>query len=300
MNGRVDPYPSRHGGREELLERPDPVVHGDGAATGSFSLSSEQLNSYAENGFIILEGYLTEEVENLKRAMDEVDRELRGRDERIAEPDNEDQVRSLFDIHKHHQAFDRFSRLPGMMDIATQLLGGEVYIHQSRINIKPALKGKAFPWHSDFETWHVEDGMPRCRAVTGWICLTGNNPFNGPLFVIPGSHKRYVSCTGNTPEDHFRESLRKQSYGSPSHRAIETLAAGAGMAMVAGPPGTVVFHESNIMHGSPDNISPWPRTNAFFVYNALENRPEAPFGVAHPRPPFLAERNPEPLRRWRE
>src|SRR3546814_3200003 len=47
--------------------------------------------------------------------------------------------------------------------VARFLLDDTVYIHQSRLNYKPGFQGKEFYWHSDFETWHVEDGMPRMR-----------------------------------------------------------------------------------------------------------------------------------------
>ncbi|MES8739290.1 phytanoyl-CoA dioxygenase family protein, partial [Cutibacterium acnes] len=73
-------------------------------------------------------------------------------------------------------------------------------IHQSRINLKNGFNGKEFYWHSDFETWHVEDGMPNMRAVSCSITLTDNTVYNGSLMVIPGSHKYFVSCVGETPE----------------------------------------------------------------------------------------------------
>lgn len=64
--------------------------------------------------------------------------------------------------------------LPRLLDIAQFLLDDEVYIHQSRLNYKPGFRGKEFYWHSDFETWHVEDGMPRLRALSISITLTEN------------------------------------------------------------------------------------------------------------------------------
>ena len=55
--------------------------------------------------------------------------------------------------------------------------------------------------------------------------------------------------------------------------------------MFEGDPGSVVFFDCNVMHGSPDNITPAPRTNAFFCYNAVE-----PFGGTAPRPNHIASR----------
>src|SRR3546814_20361825 len=44
------------------------------------------------------------------------------------------------------------------------------------------------------------------------------------------------------------------------------------------------------MHGSNGNITPFPRANAFIVYNAVSNRLVAPYGPESPRPEFIAAR----------
>ncbi len=43
----------------------------------------------------------------------------------------------------------------------------------------PGFTGSGFYWHSDFETWHAEDGMPSMRAVSCSIALTENFAYNG-------------------------------------------------------------------------------------------------------------------------
>ncbi|PSN08523.1 ectoine hydroxylase, partial [filamentous cyanobacterium CCT1] len=48
--------------------------------------------------------------------------------------------------------------------------------------------------------------------------------------------------------------------------------------------------DCNMMHGSSSNISPFPRSNVFFVYNSVHNRLVAPFGGTKPRPEFIAAR----------
>ena len=77
-------------------------------------------------------------------------------------------------------------RDPRILDRARQILGSDVYVHQSRVNYMPGFTGKGFYWHSDFETWHAEDGMPSPRAVSISLALTDNYPFNGGLMVMPG------------------------------------------------------------------------------------------------------------------
>ena len=174
--------------------------------------------------------------------------------------------------------------------IARFLLDDDVYLHQTRMNYKPGFQGKEFYWHSDFETWHVEDGMPRMRALSMTVLLTENTPHNGPLMLMPGSHRHFIACVGETPDEHYKQSLRKQEYGVPDHESLAFLATEGGIEAPVGPPGTVIVFDCNTMHGSASNITPFPRSNAFMVYNAVSNALEAPFGPATPRPEFIATR----------
>ncbi len=63
-----------------------------------------------------------------------------------------------------------------------------------------------------------------------------------------------------------------------------------GIAMPIGPAGAVVVFDCNILHGSNSNIAPFPRANAFFVYNAVSNKLTEPYGGKAPRPEFIAAR----------
>jgi ectoine hydroxylase len=56
-----------------------------------------------------------------------------------------------------------------------------------------------------------------------------------------------------------------------------------------------VLFECNVMHASTENLSPYPRSNAFFVYNSLENRLVEPFAAPAPRPEYIATRDFTPL-----
>jgi ectoine hydroxylase len=212
----------------------------------------------------------------------------------VAEPAS-DIVRSIFRLHHMSDVFRSLCQDDRLAGVARQLLGSEVYVHQSRINYKPAFDGKEFFWHSDFETWHVEDGMPRMRAVSVSVSLTESNEFNGPLMVIPGSHRTFIRCEGATPENHYQKSLRKQEYGVPSREAMQMLIEEGGLAAPKGPGGSTLFFECNLMHGSSGNMSPYPRMNFFVVFNSLENTTVKPFGDRPPRPDFLAERDPVPV-----
>ena len=288
---RTDPYPSRVGGEEATLPRKDPVVF-ETPAQVDVPLEPEQLDSYAKNGFLHLPGFLSEEeveaVHRESRRIQASERLARAK-EVIHEPDS-GQVRSIFRFHRFSPAMDRICRHPGLVRIARFLLGDDVYLHQTRINYKGGFRGKEFYWHSDFETWHVEDGMPRMRALSASISLTENNALNGPLMVVPGSHRHYMACAGETPANHHEVSLRKQEYGVPSDAQLTWLVERGGIEAPAGPAGSLLLFECNTMHGSGSNITPWPRCNLFIVYNSVSNRLEDPFGGMPPRPDHIANR----------
>jgi len=111
-----------------------------------------------------------------------------------------------------------------------------------------------------------------------------------PLMLMPGSHQKYVSCVGETPEDHYQTSLQKQERGIPDQDSLNALVDQYGITQGAGPAGTLVLFDCNTMHGSNGNITPFPRSNLFFVYNSVWNQLAEPFSQNKPRPEFIASR----------
>lgn len=284
-----DRYPSRHAPVAQISPRQDPVVHGK---TGEGPLTQHQLLFYEDNGYLSFDALLDEA--DISAALQELhrlrhDEATKRMDEAVIEPDSRE-LRSIFAVHRSSEVLHRLSQHPRLVAIARQLLGGDVYIHQSRVNYKGGFRGKEFYWHSDFETWHVEDGVPAMRMVSCSISLTANTPHNGPLMLIPGSHQRYISCVGATPEQHYRDSLRRQEVGVPDDDSLTQLVNDFGITAPTGLAGAVTFFECNIMHGSNSNITPLPRSNIFIVYNSVDNTPVTPFCGLAPRPNFIAER----------
>jgi ectoine hydroxylase len=291
----ADPYWSRTATDWEIADRADPVVWGNGARS-EHALDTQSLQRLEQEGFHFAAGLFSpQEAARLLARAEQLAADVDPRQPGVVVEPGKNAVRSLFRIHRTHEAFRAVAQDPRLLDVARQVLGSEVYVHQSRINFKPGFDGKEFFWHSDFETWHVEDGMPRMRALSVSISLTDNNEFNGPLMVVPGSHRKYVRCVGATPADHFRDSLRKQEYGVPAREAMCALVEDGGIAAPKGPPGSALFFECNLMHGSGGNLSPYPRTNLFIVYNSVENAVADPFGGLPPRPEFLSERDVVPV-----
>jgi len=292
-----DRYPSRVGGRSEMLARLDPVVYPRAPHVERAPLSSRELDTFARDGFLSVEGLFRED--EAVTLVEEIEREVAARFDDtspavIREPESR-QVRSVFYVHRANQAFRKLARDRRLVSVAEQILGSRVYVHQSRVNLKPGFEGKEFYWHSDFETWHVEDGMPRMRAVSVAINLTRNSALNGPLMIMAGSHLSFVACPGRTPQNHHLRSLRRQEYGVPDREQLARLADGGVVRAITGPPGSVVFFDCNAMHGSNGNITPFPRSNVFFVYNSVENVLVDPFSGQGPRPEYVASRDFTPV-----
>ncbi|SEB16526.1 ectoine hydroxylase [Thalassobacillus cyri] len=292
-----DLYPSRKNNQPEIMKRKDPVIHTDRSKDDQAPLSKEQLDSYERNGFLQIENFFSEdEVSELQKGIFELQDDSKDvtSDKVIREPQS-DEIRSIFHVHNDDEYFKKVAYDQRILDIVNHLLGSDVYIHQSRINYKPGFTGKEFDWHSDFETWHVEDGMPRMRAVSLSIALSDNYTFNGPLMLIPGSQNYYVSCVGETPDDNYKESLKKQKLGVPDQESLRWLAEqGGGISVPTGKAGSITLFESNTMHGSNGNITPYSRNNLFMVYNSVENQLVKPFSAGKERPEFIAVREGAP------
>ena len=296
MNQSVDAYPSRNRPTAAIRPRRDPVVYGK-RTSGEAALAPALIDRYERDGYLSFESFfermtifeLSADLERLRRRVAADDPTV------IREPESQ-AVRSIFEVHRRSGAVRRLIRDPRLLQAVEQILGGKVYVHQSRINFKSGFEGEPFYWHSDFETWHMEDGMPRMRAVSAQISLSENTMLNGPLMLIPGSHRHYIACVGATPDDHYKSSLRRQEYGVPDPDNLRWLVAqGGGLAAPVGPVGSMVLFDCNTIHGSNSNITPFSRTNLFVVFNSVENALEEPYGGTKPRPDFIASRQVEPL-----
>ena len=289
-----DPYPSRKVDAPTLVDRREPVVHGN-AADGP--LTQEHLDAFDRDGFLQLPDVFSgDEVHAMLEELARMahDPAIREDGATIADPDTDD-IRSIFEVQDHSDLLDKVIRDDRTAGAARQILGSEVYLHHTRVNDKPGFGGSGFNWHSDFETWHTEDGMPTPRCVSASILLTDNHTQNGPLLLIPGSHRTFVACVGSTPERNWESSLKNQVAGVPDVALIQQLYESRGLHVGSGPAGSVIFFDSNTLHASNGNVTPDRRSNVFAVYNSVHNAVVEPFEAPTRRPDFLASRDATPL-----
>ncbi|MFE6779212.1 ectoine hydroxylase [Streptomyces sp. NPDC057702] len=290
----ADLYPTR-GTTEVATPRQDPVVWAmpDGEwAQGP--IDHAELTGYERDGFLTVDQLITpDEVAVYRAELDRLvsDPAIRADERSIIEPTSQD-VRSVFEVHKISEVFAKLVSDPRVVGRARQILGSEVYVHQSRINVKPGFGASGFYWHSDFETWHAEDGLPNMRTVSVSIALTENYDTNGGLMIMPGSHRTFLGCAGATPRDNYKKSLQMQDAGTPSDEALTRLADAHGIRLFTGKAGAATWFDCNCMHGSGDNITPYPRSNVFVVFNSMDNPAVDPFAAPVPRPEFIGARPP--------
>lgn len=253
-------------------------------------ITQQQINDYHEHGYLLVENYFTtEEVELMNSELTKLLQDNGPR--KVIESNGE--IRSYYGAHQMSEVYSDVCRVKKLVEPVKQILESDIYIHQTKINFKKALKGNWWEWHQDFPYWNIEDGMPEPRVTSVMIYLDDVTEFNGPLMVIPGSQKlgivsfedkedsaEEVSSTGaNLKYTIGRSALKK---GFEDNNVISTL----------GKAGTVLFFHGNIFHASNCNMSPFDRRTYIITYNSVENVLKK---VAKERPEFLCEKDFTPL-----
>jgi ectoine hydroxylase len=249
-----------------------------------------QVDYYREHGYLVLPGQFdSAEIEVLLSES----RRLSGLDipQRIVERDDVT-VRSVYAVHQHSEAFDKFTRDIRCLEPAQVLLDSEVYIHQTQLNPKAPFVGDVWEWHQDYLFWAREDSMPTPRALNVAVFLDEVTEFNGPIFVMPGSHNQVLHDQTGTHADGWQNGLVADFRHKVTPEALTELADRLGLVSIKGEPGTVCVFDGRLLHCSPPNLSGGPRTIIFTRYNSVLN-PLLP--MANPRPEWLASRDPRPL-----
>lgn len=284
------PRPTSHFVRQVAL-RSDPVVW---CSAQVKPLSQAELRAYEENGFCIVRGLVPlQQIEACRSHLQTFTNEdqLKVTDTcRFVTEANSTVLRSIFAIHEDESPLGELARAKFLTEYVQQILDDDIYVHQSRVNLQAPFKGTGFSWHSDFETWHAEDGMPRPRSLSAVVFLDQNAEYNGALMVIPGSHKSFLRCPGRQNGANWEKSLQSQVYGTPAEEHLRQLAESNGIKYCTGASGDVLFFDSNLLHASSGNRSPFPRRNVFVAFNAWSNRLQAPFFSEAQRPEHVAHR----------
>jgi ectoine hydroxylase len=246
-------------------------------------LNPQQIQHFERDGYLFFPGLFR--PEEIKVLVEEVPRlYAQTRPENVREKGS-DAVRTNFAAHMYSAPFAKLARHPRMVEPVMQLLDEELYMHQFKINGKMAFDGDVWQWHQDYGTWKNDDLMPEARAMNVAIFLDEVNEFNGPLMLIPGSHK-----LGVIEADHDT-STTSYPLWTINHDTIEKLVKRGGIVAPKGPPGSMILFHSCLVHASTSNLSPWNRVSVYLSLCAVSNHIRG-----FKRPGYIAQRDFAPLK----
>jgi ectoine hydroxylase len=238
-------------------------------------LNEHLVDQFARDGYLFFQDVFSrQELGPLRKGLETMSA-MRG-PEVVLERTGGDVVRVIFGVDEHHQAYRRLRCHPALLEPTEQLLGTPVYVYQARINFNSGFAGGGWGWHQDFNQWYRQDGLQGPDALVVGVYLDDVNACNAPLMVIPKSHKRgliYIPDRMEIDNEIVAELVREN-----------------GIEALVGRPGSVVFLHANSVHGSTRNITPWPRSICYMIYNSVANT-----SIAHPRDQFRCRTDFSPL-----
>ena len=137
------------------------------------------------------------------------------------------------------------------------LIGPDLRLHTTKLNMKKAGFGAAIEWHQDFAFYpHTNDDVLALGVI-----IDDMGEENGPLMVFPGTHRGPIF-------DHHVDGVFAG--------AMDLGAAGLDMAdavTLTGPAGSISIHHGRIVHGSALNRSDRDRRLLFYEMMAADAFP---------------------------
>ena len=227
-------------------------------------------SEYETDGFVFRPGLLdATEIDVLVAELDRVLVED-PRDERFIFERDGVTLRTVANLHHRSVVYDHLVHHPVLLDAATMLLDDGVYVFQLGVNCKAAFTGDAWFWHQDFPGYREDDHIPAPRMVNTLIFLDEVTNTNGPLMIVPGSH-RHIARTPDVSDGGTSYSFRYADTETIKEQVRE-----GGVVAPTGLPGSVIFMNVNTLHGSTANMSPWPRRMVTVTFNAMSNKATSP------------------------
>jgi ectoine hydroxylase-related dioxygenase (phytanoyl-CoA dioxygenase family) len=228
-------------------------------------LTPSQTSFYREHGYLAVEGVLDPgRLRALRRVVDDLVEAARSVTAHTDVYDLEDShtpaapnVRRIKQPHLRHPLLAELVRDPIIVAILADLLGPDIRLQNTKLNLKSAAGGAAVEWHQDWAFYpHTNDDV----LATG-LYLDDCGPDNGPLLVMPGSHRGPV-------HDHHAEGVFCGAM-DPVAAGIDLRAAVA----LTGPAGSMTIHHARTVHGSALNTSARPRRLLLHEYRAADAWP---------------------------
>ena len=232
-----------------------------------------QIEQFHQHGFLVVENVLSAgEVAALQQDFDGWVEESRQHDTVWGETLD---GRPRFDLESDHRpdhpslrrvsspteisaAYHHAALQSRMAVIAAQLIGGSgTRFHHSKINAKLPHTATQVKWHQDFLfTPHSNDSLCTALLMVSDVTLE-----NGPLNVVPGSHKGPL--WSHWQNDRFTGAVEENVVATECRHPVACF----------GPSGSVCFMHTRLLHASSPNETELPRTLFITVYAAEDALP---------------------------
>lgn len=228
-------------------------------------LSDAQIASYRETGYLVLERHLPETVlAEIRAEISRFENEARGMTASNDRLDLEDthtpdrpRLRRIKLPHKISDVVRELMFSDLILAPARDLIGPDLRLHTTKLNMKSAGYGAAVEWHQDYAFYpHTNDDILAIGVI-----IDDMESENGPLKVYPGSHRGPV-------HDHhvngvFAGAFIPEEVGLNPSDAVE----------LKGPAGSISIHHGRIIHGSALNTSERSRRILFYEMMAADAFP---------------------------
>jgi ectoine hydroxylase-related dioxygenase (phytanoyl-CoA dioxygenase family) len=229
-------------------------------------IDRDAIESYRRNGWLVVDELLTPDQLQAARAIVAALLEgARGLTDHTdfydLEPGHRPdapRVRRLKVPHKQHPFFRDLVESPRIVEVLQALIGTtDIRLTGSKINLKLPFGGAPVEWHQDWAFYpHTNDDL-----LAMGVMLDDCTPENGPMLVLPGSHRGPVY-------DHHADGA--------FCGAFDVAAADVDLSKAvacAGRAGSASFHHVRAVHGSAENQSNQPRAVLFYEIAAADAWP---------------------------
>ncbi len=229
------------------------------------SLTKRQIDFYNEQGYLVLENQVPlSTIEAIRSEISGFKREAKGMTESNECLDLEDshtpeepRIRRIKLPHTQSDVVKDLMLSDCILAPVRDLIGPNLRLHTTKLNMKSAGYGAVIEWHQDFAFYpHTNDDV---LAVGVIIDDMGSE--NGPLMVMPGSHR------GPIYDHHidgvFAGAMNLATNGLSLDDAVE----------LNGPAGSISIHHGRIAHGSAPNTSDRDRRLLFYEVMAADAFP---------------------------
>ena len=228
-------------------------------------LSAAQRKEYDQIGAIVVPNVLSpDEVARLRKVTDDLVEASRTVTTHTDIYDLEDshsaaqpRVRRIKGPHLVHAEYAALVRHPGIVAVLQDLWGPDIRFDTAKLNLKSAVYGAAVEWHQDWAFYpHTNDDL----AAVG-VMMDDMELANGPLMILPGSHK------GPVHDHHFEGKFCGAM--DPSKDNLDFSKA----IPLTGRAGSITVHHVRAVHGSAVNTSNKDRRLLLFQFRAADAWP---------------------------